>query len=234
MNERRWYIVQTYSGYENSVEQDLKKRIETMGQQDYIFQVLVPEEEYWDEKKDGSKVLKKRKIFPSYVFVEMIVNEKSWFIVRNTPKVTGFLGSSGKGAKPVPIPPGEIEQILKQAGLVEKKNVEFEVGEIVDVVSGPFAGRTIEITAIDNTKETLTFMIEMFNRLTPAEVQFDEVVKKAQGEEKPALEEQAEQEEPQTEDEYLDEEAYDEEDASYYDDEDEEDEYLDYEDEYDK
>ena len=241
MNERRWYIVQTYSGYENSVEQDLKKRIETMGQQDYIFQVLVPEEEYLEEKKDGSKVVKRRKIFPSYVFVEMIVNEKSWFIVRNTPKVTGFLGSSGKGAKPVPIPPQEIEQILKQAGLIEKKSVEFSVGEVVDVISGAFAGKTIEITAVDPAKETLTFMVEVFNRLAPAEVNFDQVVKK--NADAPKQEDKKEEEtvveNDQTDDDYLeyDDEVLDQEeqqeDDSYSLDEDE-DEYDEYEDEYDK
>ena len=82
-NDRRWYIIQTYSGFENSVKEDLLRRIETMGQQDYIFNVLIPEEEYEDEKKDGTKVIKTRKMFPSYVFVEMIVTEKSWFIVTN-------------------------------------------------------------------------------------------------------------------------------------------------------
>ena len=121
--QKRWYIVQTYSGYENSVQQDLLKRIETMGQQDYIFNVLVPEEQYEDEKKDGSKVIKTRKMFPSYVFVEMIVNEKSWFIVRNTPKVTGFLGSSGKGAKPVPIPPAEINDSGHKSSTQNKRGI---------------------------------------------------------------------------------------------------------------
>ena len=177
MNDRRWYIVQTYSGYENSVQQDLQKRIETMGMQDYIFNVLVPEEQYEEEKKDGSKVVKTRKMFPSYVLVEMIVTEKSWFIVRNTPKVTGFLGSSGKGARPVPIPPQEINQILTRIGVLEKPTYRFEVGEVVEVIGGPFKGKTIEITSIDETKQTLTFMFELFSRLTPAEVNFDDVKK---------------------------------------------------------
>jgi len=206
MNERRWYIVQTYSGFENSVEQDLKKRIETMGQQDYIFQVLVPEEQYVEEKKDGSKVLKTRKLFPSYIFVEMIVNEKSWFIVRNTPKVTGFLGSSGKGAKPVPIPQEEMDAILKQAGLKEKPSYQFEIGQILDVVSGPFAGKTIEVVAIDDTKETLTFMLELFNRLTTAEVKFDEVVAHKEEEKQEVNEEETNAEEEYYEDDYEDEE----------------------------
>ena len=179
MNERRWYIIQTYSGYENSVKVDLEKRIETMGQQDYIFNVLVPEEEYIEEKKDGSKVVKTRKSYPSYVFVEMIVTEKSWFIVRNTPKVTGFLGSSGKGAKPVPVPPDEINQILRSAGLMEKPSFDFKVGEKVLIISGPFKDKIVEISSIVEEKETLTVLIEVFGRYTPTEVSFHEVQKLA-------------------------------------------------------
>ena len=225
MNERRWYIVQTYSGFENSVEQDLRKRIETMGQQDYIFQVLVPEEQYIEEKKDGSKVVKTRKLFPSYIFVEMIVNEKSWFIVRNTPKVTGFLGSSGKGAKPVPIPQEEMDAILKQAGLKEKPVYAFEVGEVLDVISGPFKGKTIEVVAVDPTKETLTFMLELFNRLTPAEVKFDEVVKHQEIEEEAKEEEQTEETDQYSEEDYDQEDDYEDDDVlDKY-----EDEYGDYE-----
>ena len=176
---RRWYLLQTFSGYEDSVKSDLEKRIETMGQQDYIFNVLVPEEEIEEEKKDGTKVIKKRKMFPSYVFVEMIVTEKSWFIVRNTPKVTGFLGSSGKGAKPVPVLESEMNAILTKIGLIQKPVFNFNVGEKVEVISGPFKGSIVEVSSVDNQKETITFMFEMFNRLTPTEVKFSEVKKLA-------------------------------------------------------
>lgn len=175
--DRRWYIIQTYSGFENSVKEDLERRIETMGQQDYIFNVLIPEEEYMDEKKDGTKVLKKRKMFPSYVFVEMIVTEKSWFIVRNTPKVTGFLGSSGKGAKPVPLPPEEINQILRNVGLMEKPSFDFAVGQKVLIISGPFTDKVVEVSAVSEEKETLTVLLEVFGRYTPTEVKFSEVKK---------------------------------------------------------
>jgi len=227
MNDRRWYIVQTYSGYENSVRDDLLKRIETMGQQDYIFNVIVPEEEYEEEKKDGTKVIKTRKMFSSYVFVEMIVNEKSWFIVRNTPKVTGFLGSSGKGAKPVPIPTEEINEILRKIGLIAKPQYNYQVGDILDVVDGPFKGRTIEVTAVDETKETITFMIEMFGRLTPTEVKFSEV-KKVNGDASMAEEKEPVKEENQ--DEYLGEDDYD----NYEDSEEESDDYDDEYDDYDE
>jgi transcriptional antiterminator NusG len=176
-NDRRWYIIQTYSGFENSVKEDLERRIETMGQQDYIFNVLIPEEEYEDTKKDGTKVIKKRKMFPSYVFVEMIVTEKSWFIVRNTPKVTGFLGSSGKGAKPVPLPPDEINGILRSIGLMSKPVYDFNVGDKVLVVSGAFTDRVFEISAVNEEKEIVTVLIELFGSLTPTELSFAEIKK---------------------------------------------------------
>ena len=176
-NDRRWYIIQTYSGFENSVKEDLLRRIETMGQQDYIFNVLIPEEEYEEEKKDGTKVIKTRKMFPSYVFVEMIVTEKSWFIVRNTPKVTGFLGSSGKGAKPVPLPPEEINGILRNIGLMEKPVYDFNIGDKVLVVSGPFTDRIVEIVAVNEEKEIVTVLVEFFGRPSPTELKFNEVKK---------------------------------------------------------
>ena len=162
MNERRWYIIQTYSGYENSVKVDLEKRIETMGQQDYIFNVLVPEEEYIEEKKDGSKVVKTRKSYPSYVFVEMIVTEKSWFIVRNTPKVTGFLGSSGGGTKPVPVPVDEMNRILVSLGMATRPKYEFNVGDKIEVIDGPFASRVANIAAINEETEEVIVLVEMF------------------------------------------------------------------------
>ena len=176
-NDRRWYIIQTYSGFENSVKEDLERRIETMGQQDYIFNVLIPEEEYEDVKKDGTKVIKTRKMFPSYVFVEMIVTEKSWFIVRNTPKVTGFLGSSGKGAKPVPLPPDEINGILRTIGLMSKPVYDFNVGDKVLVISGPFTDKIAEISAVNEEKEIVTVLIEFFGRPSPTELTFAEVKK---------------------------------------------------------
>ena len=176
-NDRRWYIIQTYSGFENSVKEDLERRIETMGQQDYIFNVLIPEEEYEDTKKDGTKVIKKRKMFPSYVFVEMIVTEKSWFIVRNTPKVTGFLGSSGKGAKPVPLPPDEINGILRAVGLMSKPVYDFNVGDKVLVISGAFADKVLEIVAVNEEREIVTALVEFLGRPSPTEFSYSEVKK---------------------------------------------------------
>lgn len=224
MSDRRWYVVQTYSGYENSVKADLEKRIETMGQQDYIFQVLVPEESYEEEKKDGTRVTKTRKMFPSYVFVEMVVNERSWFIVRNTPKVTGFLGSSGKGAKPVPIPPDEINEILDKIGLIEKPKYNFVVGQKVEIVNGPFKGKVIEIASVDEAKEMITFMAEFFGRLTPTEVLFSEIRPLEEGTAPAAEEAPVETEEAPADD-------YDDYADDYEDEDDYDDEYDDYDEE---
>jgi transcriptional antiterminator NusG len=116
-------------------------------------------------------------MFPSYVFVEMIVTEKSWFIVRNTPKVTGFLGSSGKGAKPVPLPPEEINGILRGIGLMEKPTYNFNVGDKVLITTGPFADKVVEIAAVSEEKEIVTVLIEFLGRPSPTEFAFTEVKK---------------------------------------------------------
>ena len=121
---KRWYIVTTYSGYENSVKTDLERRRVSMNMEDQIYQVLIPEETVEVVDKKGNKKQKVNKLFPGYVFVEMEVDgemdEKAWFMVRNTPKVTGFLGSSGGGTKPVPVPKSEMDAILDKLGLIQK------------------------------------------------------------------------------------------------------------------
>lgn len=177
MDDRRWYIVQTYSGYENSVKTDLEARIQTLEQQDTIFNVLIPEEEYTEEKKDGTKVSKKRKMFPSYIFVEMIITEKSWFIVRNTPKVTGFLGSSGNGAKPIPLPEEEINTILRNIGELDTPEFGILVGDTVKIISGMFVNKCGEVSAISEEKQTVTVLLEVFGRNTPTEFGFDDIQK---------------------------------------------------------
>ena len=146
--------------------------------QDLIFQVIIPEETVVETKADGSKKEKVRKMFPGYIFVEMIVTDDSWFIVRNTPKVTGFLGSSGGGTKPVPLPHDEINIILKKIGKLDKKALDFAVGDTVVVCNGPLNGQTGEVGNIDNEKEKVTVFVEMFGRKTPIELEFDEVKKK--------------------------------------------------------
>ena len=177
-NDRRWYIIQTYSGFENSVKEDLERRIETMGQQDYIFNVLIPEEEYEDVKKDGTKVIKTRKMFPSYVFVEMIVTEKSWFIVRNTPKVTGFLGSSGKGAKPTPLQPYEVDKILGNMG-ISRIDIDTELteGAKVKIVDGPFNGMFGKVDSVDLPNQKVMLFVDLFGQETSVEVELSQIEK---------------------------------------------------------
>lgn len=118
--EKNWYVVHTYSGYENKVKTNLEKRVESMGMQDKIFRVVVPEEEELEMKNEKKKVVK-RKVFPGYVLVEMVMTDDSWYVVRNTPGVTGFVGSSGGGSKPTPLLPEEINTILKRMGMEEKR-----------------------------------------------------------------------------------------------------------------
>lgn len=137
--EKNWYVVHTYSGYENRVKANLEKRVETMGMQDKIFRVIVPEHEE-TEMKDGKKRTMMRKVFPGYVLVELIMTDDSWYVVRNTPGVTGFIGSSGGGAKPTPLLPEEADRLLQQMGMTDKVvEVDITVGEAVEVLEGPFA-----------------------------------------------------------------------------------------------
>jgi transcriptional antiterminator NusG len=174
---KRWYVVQTYSGLENSVKEDLERRIESMNMKDYIFQVIIPEEKYEELKSDGSVKEKVRKMFPGYIFVEMIVNDRSWFVVRNTPKVTGFLGSSGGGAKPVPLTTEEANLILEKIGLMAKPENLFEIGEKVRVISGPFSGQVGEVSNYSAEKKIVTVLIEIFGRRSPSDFDFSEVEK---------------------------------------------------------
>jgi transcriptional antiterminator NusG len=177
MEDRRWYVCQTYSGYENSVKLNLERRIESMQMEDKIFQVMIPEEIRVEKKADGTTKEKLVKIFPGYVFIEMWVTDDSWFVVRNTPGVTGFLGSSGGGTKPVPLPPEEINPILKKAGLMEIPKFDMEVGEKVRVITGPFNTQIGEIDNIDEDHQTVTVLVDMFGRQTPVELGFEDIEK---------------------------------------------------------
>ena len=177
MEKKRWYIVQTYSGFENSVKQDIERRTESMQMQDYIFQILIPEEIVEETKSDGTKKQVVRKMFAGYVFIEMIVTDDSWFIVGNTQKVTGFLGSSWNGTKPVRLPPDEINSILRKMGKLEKPSSSYNVGEKVLVLNGPWKDKVVEIAAINDEKETVTVLIELFGRYTPTELSFTQVSK---------------------------------------------------------
>ncbi|MBS4221048.1 transcription termination/antitermination protein NusG [Bacillus sp. FJAT-49711] len=175
--EKNWYVVHTYSGYENKVKANLEKRVESMGMQDKIFRVIVPEDEETDFK-NGKKKVVKRKVFPGYVLVEIIMTDDSWYVVRNTPGVTGFVGSSGSGSKPTPLLPEEISFILKRMGIDEKRvEVQFEPGETVTVKEGPFANFTGKIEDLDQTKGKARVMVNMFGRETPVELDFTQIDK---------------------------------------------------------
>ena len=178
---KRWYIVTTYSGYENSVKQDLERRKESMNMADMIYQVLIPEETVEVTDKNGKKKEKVNKLFPGYVFVEMEVegemDENLWFMVRNTPKVTGFLGSSGGGTKPVPVPKDEMDAILNKLGLIVKPKFEFNVGDKILVISGAFKDREYEVISVSPEKEKVTVLTEMFGSYTETDFLFSEIKK---------------------------------------------------------
>ena len=167
--EKLWYVVHTYSGYENKVKTNLEKRVESMSMQDKIFRVVVPMEEEL-EIKDGKKKITKRKVFPGYVMVEMIMSDDSWYVVRNTPGVTGFVGS---GSKPTPLQPNEVRVILRQMGIDEPRpKIEFSVGQSIRVVGGPFSGFIGVIEEINMDRGKLRVLVSMFGRDTPVELDF--------------------------------------------------------------
>jgi len=175
--EKRWYVVHTYSGYENKVKANLEKRVESMGMEDKIFRVLVPMEEEI-VNKDGKKKTVMRKVYPGYVLVEMIQTDESWYVVRNTPGVTGFVGSTGSGSKPTALLPEEVEQILKTMGMEEPRpTVEFELKESVRIKVGPFANFVGSIEEIVADKYKLKVHVNMFGRETPLELDYDQVEK---------------------------------------------------------
>ena len=148
--EKEWYVVNTYSGHESKVKEKLEMRTESMGFQDYIFRIIIPEETVKETMKDGSVKEKTKKMFPGYILVEMIMTDEAWYIVRNTPGVTGFIGSSGKGAKPTPLKPQEIDKILANMGMTRMDvDKELTVGTRVSIVDGPFKGMEGVIDNLD-------------------------------------------------------------------------------------
>ncbi|MDQ0220540.1 transcription termination/antitermination protein NusG [Peribacillus cavernae] len=175
--EKNWYVVHTYSGYENKVKANLEKRVESMGMQDKIFRAVVPEEEE-TEIKNGKKKVTKKKVFPGYVLVEIIMTDDSWYVVRNTPGVTGFVGSAGSGSKPTPLLPDEVEMVLKRMGMDKQKiEVDFIIGDTVQVREGPFANFTGSIEELDKDKSKIKVLVNMFGRDTPVELDFSQVEK---------------------------------------------------------
>ena len=162
-----WYVIHTYSGYEDQVAQNLKHRIDTLGLKDKVFDVIVPKENQI-EIKNGKRRIVERKIFPGYILVNMVVTEDSWYIVRNTPNVTGFVGT---GTTPSPMSGDEIKVIQKRMGVEEPKfNIDYTVGELVNITDGPFKGFDGQIAEIDESKGKIKVLVSMFGRETPVEL----------------------------------------------------------------
>lgn len=172
--KKKWYVVHTYSGYENKVKVNLEQRVKSMGMQDQIFQVLIPTEKVL-EAKAGKRKYVQKKVFPGYVVVEMLLNNESWQAVRNTPGVTRFVGSGGT---PVPLKEIEINNILKQMGKGEKEpKLDIEVGESIRIVVGPFTGYAGKVKEIDHEKSKLKVFLSIFGRETSVELGFNDVEK---------------------------------------------------------
>lgn len=177
LGEKQWYVVNTYSGRENKVKQNLERRIESMGMQDYIFTVLLAEEEI-AVLKDGIPTgkTKIKNTYPGYVFIEMIMTDDAWYVVRNTPDVTGFVGSSGGGTKPFPVPKEQIDTVLKKAGIVNKDMYdEYLVGTEVRVLRGPLAGSAGTIQSVDMERGVVEVSATFFGRSTTVELDFQDI-----------------------------------------------------------
>lgn len=176
-DRKHWYVIHTYSGYENKVKANLERRIHSMNMQDKIFRVLVPMEDEV-EFKDGKRKITPKKVFPGYVLVEMDMDDQSWYVVRNTSGVTGFVGSPGAGEKPVPLQDKEVKTILKQMGIeTPKLKIDFKKGDRVKVTSGPFFDFTGIVDEIQPEKEKVRALISIFGRETPVELEFYQIEK---------------------------------------------------------
>ena len=175
--QKEWYVVNTYSGHENKVKEKLEMRANSMGMEDYIFRVVVPEQNEI-EIKDGVKKEKLKKMFPGYILVEMIMTDEAWFIVRNTPGVTGFIGSSGKGAKPFPLTPMEVDKILNSMGMrrVELDN-DLEIGTMVKVINGPFSNMFGKVKSVDIDNQKVEVALDLFGQETIVELDLTEIEK---------------------------------------------------------
>ena len=167
--KRGWYVIHTYAGYEDQVAESLKQRVESTGMHDFIFDVIVPTEKQI-EIKNGKRQTVEKKIFPGYVLVEMNVTDESWYVVRNTPNVTGFVGF---GIKPTPMSEEEITRIKKRMSIAEPKHkIEFQIGDLVRINDGPLKGFEGKVSEIDEEKGKIKVSVNMFGRETPANIDF--------------------------------------------------------------
>ncbi len=165
--EKNWYVLHTYSGYEDAVAKNLKQRIESLGMEDKIFNVIVPKEKKI-KIKEGKRRVTEEKIYPGYVLVEMIVTDDSWYVVRNTPNVTGFVGA---GTTPVPVSPKEVENLMARIKTDEPQyKIEVKIGDLVKIIDGPFKDFDGKVSEVDQEKGKVKVLVNMFGRDTPVEL----------------------------------------------------------------
>lgn len=171
---RRWYAIHTYSGYEDNVTQNLKKRLDSYGMEEKIFNVIVPKEKKI-KIKNGKRRVVEEKIFPGYVLVEMIVTDDSWYVVRNTPNVTGFIGA---GVTPTPVSEEEIAVLQKRMGIEDPEfTIDVAVNDPVKIIDGPFKNFEGKVSDIDETRGKVKVLVNMFGRETPVELDFLQITK---------------------------------------------------------
>ncbi len=175
--DKQWYVVNTYSGHENKVKEKLEMRAESMGMQDYIYRVVVPMEKV-KETKNGVEKEREKKMFPGYILVEMVMSDEAWYIVRNTPGVTGFIGSSGKGAKPTPLQPYEVDKILNSMGIARMDvDKDLTPGTKVNIIDGPFKGMFGKVDSLDLENSKVNLMVDLFGQETSVEVELSQIQK---------------------------------------------------------
>lgn len=172
--QRNWYAIHTYAGYENAVARNLKQRIESLGMEDKIFNVLVPTEKKF-KVKSGKRVEEEEKIYPGYILVDMIVTDDSWYVVRNTPRVTGFVGS---GVYPVPLDKVEVDELFRRMNSGQTRhNIDLDVDDAVNIVDGPFKDLEGKVSEVDDERGKVKVLVSMFGRETPVELDFLQVKK---------------------------------------------------------
>ena len=176
--QKHWYVIHTYSGYENKVSANLERKVKSLGMEDKIFRIVIPMENEVEVNSDGKKRTVARKVFPGYVLVEMIVDDRTWYVVRNTPGVTGFVGPDNK--QPVPLSDAEVEGIMRSMGMAEENKaprpqINLQLQQTVRLKSGPFADFVGVVSGIDEERGKIKVLVDMFGRETPVDIDYTQV-----------------------------------------------------------
>lgn len=171
-DQKQWYVVNTYAGQENRVKENLERRVKSMGLENDVFQIVVAEETE-TEYKDGKKIEKTHNLFSGYLLVQMRMTNEAWYIIRNTPGVTGFIGSSGKGAQPFPVPQEEVENVLRRIGRHSGDvNINFGVGDTVEILGGAFEGCTGKVLQLNDADQSAEVQVIFLSRETPTDIPY--------------------------------------------------------------